>query len=188
MPPPSVPPGSLTLGQLARRSGLARASLLHYEALGLLLPACRSPAGYRLYGPREVARLDAIRDFREAGLSLKEIAALLQGQLPAQGPAALLEARLIALRSDIQHLRHQQRQLARLLAQPELRSGRLAQGTAPWVALLGEAGFSPADMDQWHRDFERTAPAAHQAFLAALGLSPEDIQSLREKSREPQGD
>lgn len=188
MPLPSSPSGPLTLGQLARTSGLARASLLHYETLGLLLPARRSPAGYRLYGPREVERLAAIRDFREAGLSLKEIAALLQGQLPTQGPAALLEARLIALRGDIQHLRQQQRQLARLLAQPELRSGRLAQGTAPWVALLGEAGFSPADMDQWHRDFERTAPAAHQAFLSALGLSPEEIQSLRKQSGAAEGE
>jgi hypothetical protein len=47
----------LTLGHLARTYGLARASLLHYEAMGLLVPACRSAAGYRLYGQAEIDRL-----------------------------------------------------------------------------------------------------------------------------------
>lgn len=59
-----------TLGQLARDSGLARASLLHYEALGRLLPATRSARGYRLYGKREIERLRDIRRYREAGLTL----------------------------------------------------------------------------------------------------------------------
>ena len=182
-PAPHAPPSRpLTLGQLARATGLARASLLHYEVLGLLLPAGRSQAGYRLYGPREEERLAAIRGFREAGLSLADIAGLLAGAQTVRGPAALLEARLLALSEDIQRLHRQQRQLARLLAQPELRSGRLARGTAPWVALLREAGFSEADMAQWHRDFEQEAPADHQAFLAALGLSAEEIAAIRREA------
>jgi len=194
MPKPSPTPHAplsrplsrpLTLGQLARATGLARASLLHYEALGLLLPAGRSQAGYRLYGPREVERLAAIRGFREAGLSLADIAGLLAGTQTARGPAALLEARLLALSEDIQRLHRQQRQLARLLAQPELRSGRLARGTAPWVALLREAGFSEADMAQWHRDFEQEAPADHQGFLAALGLSAAEIAAIRREAATP---
>ena len=61
----------LTLGRLARATGLARSSLLHYEALGLLQPRARSDSGYRLYGEAEVQRLQAIRRYREAGLSLE---------------------------------------------------------------------------------------------------------------------
>ncbi|AOU98409.1 hypothetical protein BI364_10960 [Acidihalobacter yilgarnensis] len=66
-----------TLGQLARDSGLARASLLHYEALGLRLPATRSARGYRPYGEREIERLRDIHRYREAGLPLAIIGALL---------------------------------------------------------------------------------------------------------------
>ena len=51
----------LTLGRLARATGLARASLLHYEALGLLVPQTRSAAGYRYYGDAELERLRSIR-------------------------------------------------------------------------------------------------------------------------------
>ena len=64
-------------------------------------------------------------------------------------------------------------------------SGRLARGTAPWVALLREAGFSEADMAQWHRDFEQEAPADHQAFLAALGLSAAEIAAIRREAAAP---
>ena len=46
---PRSPTTRLTLGKFARRVGLARSSVLHYESLGLLAPAGRSAAGYRLY-------------------------------------------------------------------------------------------------------------------------------------------
>lgn len=72
----------LTLGRLARATGLARSSLLHYEALGLLKPLARSEAGYRLYGEAEVERLQHIRRYREAGLSLEAIQQLLPGLTP----------------------------------------------------------------------------------------------------------
>lgn len=181
----------LTLGQLARASGLARASLLHYEALGLLLPVGRSEAGYRCYGEAELARLQGIRRFRAAGLSLAAIGELLgpatggreRGGEEDNGPAALLEARLLDLCREVERLRGQQKQLARLLAQPEFRAGKALGGKDGWVALLQRAGFDEDDMRQWHADFEAESPAEHAAFLRALGLPAAAAAAIRRRSK-----
>lgn len=168
----------LTLGRLARASGLARSSLLHYEAMGLLQPLARSEAGYRLYGEAQLQRLQAIRRYRDAGLSLDAIGRLL-ARPEAAGPAALLEQRLLALSAEVQRLREQQQGLARLLAMPEFHAQRRARGKVDWVALLREAGFSDADMRRWHADFEAAAPEQHAAFLRSLGLAPTEIAAIR---------
>ncbi|MDR7268016.1 DNA-binding transcriptional MerR regulator [Pelomonas saccharophila] len=168
----------LTLGRLARATGLARSSLLHYEALGLLKPLARSESGYRLYGEAEVQRLQAIRRYREAGLSLEAIQHLLS-RPHAEGPAHLLEQRLLALSDEVQRLREQQQELARLLAMPEFHALRRARGKADWVALLRQAGFSDDDMQRWHAGFEAAAPEQHQAFLKSLGLSAKEVAAIR---------
>ena len=174
---PTCPP--LTLGRLARATGLARSSLLHYEALGLLAPQARSESGYRLYGAAELQRLQAIRRYRDAGLSLAAIQQLL-AQPPATGPAGLLEQRLLALSDEVQRLRGQQQGLARLLAMPDFHTQRRARCKAAWVALLRQAGFSDADMRRWHADFEAMAPEQHEAFLRSLGLSPAEVAAIRQ--------
>ena len=48
------------VSEIARRTGITVRTLHHYEALGLLAPARRSDAGYRLYGHIELARLQHI--------------------------------------------------------------------------------------------------------------------------------
>lgn len=171
----------LTVGQLARQAKMSRTALLYYEGLGLLRPAARSEAGYRLYGPAEAERLRAIRLYREAGVPLHAIAQLLAPQ--QREPAALLEQRLVELDRQAQLLRQQQRLLARLLAHPEtMRLGGL-RTKARWVAMLRGAGFSDADMDEWHRGFEADAPDAHRRFLVALGLPAGEIAGIRARSR-----
>lgn len=177
---------TLTLGRLARASGLARASLLHYERLGLLQPAGRSTAGYRLYGEAQLERLGLIRQYREAGLSLAAIAELLgpastAAEVP-EGPAGVLKARLLALCAEVEKLREQQAQLAHLLAAPELVAGSGCTDKSAWIALLRRAGFDDADMAQWHRRFESDAPEQHAAFLRALGLPADEIAAIRSAS------
>jgi MerR family transcriptional regulator, thiopeptide resistance regulator len=175
----------LTIGQLAQAVGLARGSLLHYETLGLLRPAARSAAGYRLYGEADVERVRAIRRYRDAGLPLAAVAALLDQ--PAAGPraAALLEQRLLALTDEVEDLRAQQQLLARLLASTAFREGPRVAHKAGWVALLRRAGFSDADMQRWHADFEAADPAQHAAFLRALGLSRAEVAAIRRRAVQP---
>jgi len=61
-------------------------ALHHYDRLGLLKPSSRTAAGYRLYGPSDVARLQQIVTLKFIGFSLREIKRLLAG---ADLPAAL---------------------------------------------------------------------------------------------------
>jgi len=168
-----------TIGQLAHAVGLARGSLLHYEQLGLLQAAARSAAGYRLYRDEDVERVRAIRRYRDAGLPLAAIASLLDRAAAGPPAAVLLEQRLLALSEEVERLRAQQRQLARLLASTAICEGRPVAGKAGWVALLRRAGFADADMRRWHTDFEAADPAQHAAFLRALGLSRAEVAAIR---------
>ncbi|CAN5716078.1 MerR family transcriptional regulator [soil metagenome] len=76
----------LKVGELARRTGLTVRALHHYDSIGLLHPTGRSDGGYRLYGRDDVARLHGIQALRRMGLSLADVAQLLDGgafELPA---------------------------------------------------------------------------------------------------------
>jgi MerR family transcriptional regulator, thiopeptide resistance regulator len=67
-------PGTeLTIGVLARRTGLSVRTLHHYDHVGLLKPSDRTAAGYRLYGLRDVIRLQQIVMLRSIGMSLDDI-------------------------------------------------------------------------------------------------------------------
>lgn len=67
-----------TVGQLAGLAGVTVRTLHHYDRIGLLEPEERSgSASYRRYGPGSVERLHRILSYRELGLSLDDIAALL---------------------------------------------------------------------------------------------------------------
>ena len=67
----------LTIGELAQRAQLGAETLRHYERLGLLAPASRSPSGYRRYTAQALDRLDFIRRSQALGFSLMQIGELL---------------------------------------------------------------------------------------------------------------
>jgi DNA-binding transcriptional MerR regulator len=62
-----------SIGDLARRTGLAVKTVRFYSDRGIVPPANRSPAGHRLYDIDAVARLDLVRTLRELGLDLLTI-------------------------------------------------------------------------------------------------------------------
>jgi DNA-binding transcriptional MerR regulator len=167
----------VTVGALARAHGLARSTLLYYDAIGLLRPAARSPAGYRRYGPVEERRLALICTYRRAGLSLDAIRRALDGA--SEGLATVLEERISELDGDIQRLRDQQRLIAGLLERPDLLRRERVLDKQTWVELLAASGMSEKDMERWHDEFERTAPEKHQRFLELLGLPAAEIGAIR---------
>ncbi|MEU6761999.1 MerR family transcriptional regulator [Streptomyces sp. NPDC046853] len=68
---------SYTVGQVSGFAGVTVRTLHHYDRSGLLAPSERSPAGYRLYGEADLARLQQILFYRELGFALEEIAQIL---------------------------------------------------------------------------------------------------------------
>ena len=71
------------MGEVARLSHVSVRTLHHYDAIGLLAPSGRSPAGYRLYSDTDLRRLRQILFYRELGFALDEIADILAD--PAAG-------------------------------------------------------------------------------------------------------
>ena len=169
----------LSIGQLGKQCGLSRTALLNYERLGLLLPAARNGAGYRSYGPAELARARQIGHYRATGLSLAAIGTLLDGD----GQASVIEARLAAISAEIALLREQQAVLVRLRARERLHPASPLDKAA-WVALLRAAGMDDAGMARWHALFERQAPEAHRDFLRQLGIDDEEVARIRSSARQ----
>lgn len=66
-----------TVGTVAELTGISVRSLRHYDETGLLRPGRRSAAGYRLYSPDDLRRLQRIAFYRELGFGLDAIAAIL---------------------------------------------------------------------------------------------------------------
>jgi len=68
---------NLSIGQLARRAGVAIDTVRYYERNQLLFPAGRLASGYRRYGDTEVKRLRFIRRAKALGFTLADVRELL---------------------------------------------------------------------------------------------------------------
>jgi DNA-binding transcriptional MerR regulator len=77
----------LTIGDLARRTGVATSALRYWEQLGLL-PAPTRVSGQRRYPPSAVEQVGAILLLRDVGFTLRDLAALI-----ASPPAAAADWR-----------------------------------------------------------------------------------------------
>lgn len=65
--------GTLTIGELSRRTGVATSALRYYEKEGLI-DADRADSGHRRYPQATIRRVSFIKIAQEVGLTLQEIA------------------------------------------------------------------------------------------------------------------
>lgn len=72
--------GLLQIGDVAQQTGLSLRSVRHYEDVGLLPPAERSPGGFRLYTTAAVQRLLVIKQMKPLDFTLEEMRVLLDAQ------------------------------------------------------------------------------------------------------------
>jgi MerR family transcriptional regulator, thiopeptide resistance regulator len=175
-----------TVSTLAKRCGLSRGTLLYYESIGLLEPARRSPNNYRGYSERDLRRLQQICAYRNAGLKLQDILAILHRS--ESDAAAVLKRRLLELDAEIETKRSHQRAILILLQNKPSLGTNKNMTKEKWTSIMRAAGFTEADMHRWHMEFERSAPDDHQQFLEFLHIPAEEVQVIREWSRrtEPQ--
>lgn len=166
-----------SISRLARAFGLSRSTLLYYDRIGLLAPSGRTGSGYRCYSKENYRRLERICQFREAGLTLKEIRGVLaSGGKPG---AKLLDKRMRETAAMIVDLKNQQRVLAGMFS-------RIASGSTSgpvdvdlWVDMLEVAGMDEKARKRWHTEFERRAPEAHNEFLLSLGIPRAEVAKIR---------
>lgn len=68
----------MRIGELASTSGVSDKTIRYYESIGLLPEPDRTAAGYRDYDDSAIGRLRFISDAQTTGLSLAEIASVLE--------------------------------------------------------------------------------------------------------------
>jgi len=71
----------LTIGQVARSTGVGIETIRFYERKGLIEDPPRKESGYRQYPENTIVRLQFIRRAKELGFSLKEIEELISLRL-----------------------------------------------------------------------------------------------------------
>ncbi|WP_327411885.1 MerR family transcriptional regulator [Streptomyces sp. NBC_01233] len=91
-----------SIGELSRRTGLTVKTVRFYSDKGIAPPTDRSPAGYRLYGPDALARLDLARTLRDLGLDLATVRKVLDREASM---AEVTQAHADALDVQIETLR-----------------------------------------------------------------------------------
>jgi DNA-binding transcriptional MerR regulator len=108
----------MQIGEVARRVGVATSAIRFYEEAGLLSEPERTPSGYRVYDPAVIDRLAFIRAGQAVGLTLGELAEVLQirdrGEAPCRHVTELIGGRIREIDERMRDLRKLRKDLAGL--------------------------------------------------------------------------
>lgn len=167
-----------TVQQLGRLSGVSVRTLHHYDRIGLLIPATVGENGYRYYGTAELLRLQQILLHREFGLSLSDIASVIDQQAADR----------------IGHLRAQQVKLQAEAARYRLLSETI-EHTINSLANMEEHGMEHIDLykgfsaeKQLTYESEVTQAFGSQSVESSIaarnGMSPLQSQAMRDELAE----
>lgn len=130
----------LSIGQLARRTGVHIETIRYFEKVGLLEKPDRTEGGHRVFAEQHVRVLGFIRRARELGFAPSEVRAILN--LGGPGEACCDEVQRIA----VQHLEQVRRKMAdlkrleRLLASTVERCSGGHVSECPVIDMLDSAG------------------------------------------------
>jgi len=118
----------LMVSQLARIAGVGPDSIRHYERIGIVPRAKRSPTGYRMWNAHDVRYLKWIAPAKRAGFTLHELAEIFRmyrgGSPPCNTVRDLLQRKLGELDRQIHELLSLRNKLRPVLARWK---GRLRQ-------------------------------------------------------------
>ena len=129
-----------SIQEVATAAGVSSRTLRHYDQIGLL-PAGRLSNGYRGYGPGELVRLQRILLLRDLGLSLTDIASVLNGEIDDA----------TALRSHLDQLHQQQQRLARQISSVQRTIAHIEEKET----IVIEEMFDGFDHSQYREEVEQ---------------------------------
>lgn len=163
----------IDIAEVCRMTGLTSRALRFYEARGLVKPL-RTGSGRRLYGPGEIARLNAVVALKRAGFPLARITTLLGGRAVDLGRLVgaqlqeiearaieIAEARALLLSVQSRIDRGEPIDVATLCSL--IRTGEKSMEAENWQAVT-DRYFSPEEKARWAEkladmpgDFDQTA-------------------------------
>ncbi|MFD6948487.1 transcriptional regulator [Nocardiopsis sp. TSRI0078] len=138
------------VGEVARMSGQTVRTLHHYDRIGLLVPAERTPADHRSYSHQDLERLRQILTYRELGFALGQIATLLDDPTAHTRTHLARQHRLVTERID--RLREVAQALEHLM---EAETMNLNLTPAERLELFGDFDVD-AHSEEAHRRWGRT--------------------------------
>jgi len=108
----------MKIGELGDRCGVTTKTIRYYESIGLLDEPDRKPSGYRDYGDDAIERLRFVRDAQATGLTLAEVASVLElkgaGERSCAHTMALIDSHVASIDAQIEQLTAARRELVRL--------------------------------------------------------------------------
>jgi DNA-binding transcriptional MerR regulator len=167
---------SYRVHQFAELAGVTVKALRHYDRLGLLRPV-RNDAGYRLYQPADLARLQQIVALKAIGLPLKHIRTLID-RVPLPLIATFKQQREV--------LEERRRLLDRAIPALEKAEAAPESGNSSTTAVLQEVirametddvqvmrkYYSEEAWDEWKHHYEDWPPeewrALYRDIIAAI--------------------
>ncbi|MFI9353978.1 MerR family transcriptional regulator [Streptomyces lydicus] len=165
----------LTVGQVSARLDVTVRALHHWDEIGLARPSLRTAAGYRLYTAGDLERLHRIVVYREIGLGLDKIRAVLDD--PTADVPGALRAQRTQVAERIDRLQQLSAGLDRMI---DAHERGLLLTIEQQAAIFGpewnpdwltEARQRYGDTTQWRQYAERSAsrgPEEWQAIAEAM--------------------
>ncbi|WP_307892068.1 MerR family transcriptional regulator [Bacillus swezeyi] len=97
-----------TTGEFAKLCRIKKQTLFHYDEIGLFSPEIKKENGYRYYSYNQFELFQVINLFKEVGVPLKEIKALLKGKTPGR-IVPLLKEKSAEIENEIKKLKYLQK-------------------------------------------------------------------------------
>jgi DNA-binding transcriptional MerR regulator len=92
-----------SIGEFARHGRVSVRMLRHYDAIGLLRPACVDPGtGYRFYQAGQLAELNRIIALKDLGFTLQQVEAILAEKVSVAELRGMLRLRRAEIRAQIE--------------------------------------------------------------------------------------
>jgi DNA-binding transcriptional MerR regulator len=92
-----------SIGEFARHGRVSVRMLRHYDAIGLLRPACVDPvSGYRFYQASQLAELNRVIALKDLGFTLQQVQAILEEKVTAAELRGMLKLRRAEIHAQIE--------------------------------------------------------------------------------------
>ena len=167
---------ALTIGQVARRTGVTAKTIRFYEGVGVLRAPSRTAAGYRQYSDEGVQQLLFVRRARALGLPLRHLKALTSVLNGApRGPVRprvreVVRAHLSTVQDQIQELKLLERQLAQVLRRMQAPSRTRAAGRCRCLDIEGPPARARREIRAPRPS--RMRPGSRSLEYSAAGAGP----------------
>ncbi len=168
-------PTGRTVGEVAALAHVTVRTLHHYDEVGLVSPSARSEAGYRLYAPGDLERLQQVLFYRELGFALEDIKALMDARDFDRGQALREQRRLLEEQGD--RLRAMLQAVDAAIAAHE---GGYAMSEEEMFQVFGD--FNPKDHEDEARERWGETDAYRQSAERTSRYRKEDWEAIKAES------